>query len=35
MHVENGVKMEPIERVAVSVPSEFSGAVIEKLGKRK
>lgn len=35
MHVENGVKMEPIERVAVSVPSESSGAVIEKLGKRK
>ncbi len=35
MHTENGVKMEPIERVAVSVPSEFSGAVIERLGKRK
>ncbi len=35
MHVENGVKMEPIERVAVSVPSEFSWAVIERLGKRK
>lgn len=35
MHVENGVKMEPIERVAVSVPSESSGSVIEKLGKRK
>lgn len=35
MHVENGQKMEPIERVAVSVPSEFSGSVIEKLGKRK
>ncbi|MDD5769354.1 MAG: translational GTPase TypA [Candidatus Gracilibacteria bacterium] len=35
MHSENGVKMEPIERVAVSVPSEFSGSVIEKLGKRK
>lgn len=35
MHTENGTKMEPIERVAVSVPSEFSGAVIERLGKRK
>ncbi len=35
MHVENWVKMEPIERVAVSVPWEFSGAVIERLGKRK
>lgn len=35
MHSENWVKMEPIERVAVSVPSESSGSVIEKLGKRK
>lgn len=35
MHTENGVKMEPIERVAVSVPAESSGSVIEKLGKRK
>lgn len=35
MHTENWVKMEPIERVAVSVPSEFSGSVIEKLWKRK
>lgn len=35
MHVENGVKMEPIERVAVSVPSESAWSVIEKLWKRK
>jgi GTP-binding protein len=35
MHTENGVKMEPMEKVAVSVPSEFAGSVIEKLGKRK
>ncbi len=35
MHMENNVKMEPIERVAVSVPSESSGSVIEKLWKRK
>lgn len=35
MHIENGVKMEPIERVVVSVPSEFSGSVIERLWKRK
>ncbi|MDP5039171.1 MAG: translational GTPase TypA [Candidatus Gracilibacteria bacterium] len=35
MNIEDGVKMEPIERVAVSVPSEFAGSVIEKLGKRK
>ncbi len=35
MHEENGVKMEPVERVAVSVPAESAWAVIEKLGKRK
>ena len=35
MHTIDGVKQEPIERVAVSTPSEFSGAIIEKLGKRK
>lgn len=35
MHIENGVKKEPIERVAVSVPSEFAWSVIERLGKRK
>jgi len=35
MHTENGVKMEPVERVAVSTPSEVAGTVIEKLGKRK
>jgi len=35
MHTENGVKMEPMEKVAVSVPAESAGAVIEKLGKRK
>lgn len=35
MHMTDWVKMEPIERVAVSVPTEFSGSVIEKLWKRK
>jgi GTP-binding protein len=35
MHMENWVKMEPIERVAVSVPSESAWSVIEKLWKRK
>ncbi|MFZ2153735.1 MAG: translational GTPase TypA [Candidatus Moraniibacteriota bacterium] len=30
-----GVKMEPFEELTVTVPSEFSGAIIEKLGKRK
>ncbi len=32
--VENGVKLEPYEFVVVDVPDEYSGAVIEKLGKR-
>lgn len=35
MQEENGKKMEPIEKVAVNVPSEFAWAVIERLGKRK
>jgi len=32
---ENGVHLEPFEFVVVDVPDEYSGAVIEKLGKRK
>ena len=32
---ENGVKMEPYEHLVVDVPEEFSGTVIEKLGKKK
>jgi GTP-binding protein len=32
---ENGQKMEPYEQVIVDVPEEFSGTVIEKLGRRK
>ena len=32
---ENWVKLEPIEKVAVSVPTEFAWSVIEKLWKRK
>ncbi|MFA6408201.1 MAG: translational GTPase TypA [Candidatus Paceibacterota bacterium] len=31
---ENGVKMEPFEEVIIDTPSEFQGAVIEKLGTR-
>jgi len=31
----DGVKSEPFEEVTVLVPDEFSGSVIEKLGKRK
>jgi len=32
---EDGVKMEPYEHLVVDVPEEFSGTVIEKLGKKK
>ncbi len=31
----NGEKQEPFEEVTVDVPAEFSGTVIEKLGRRK
>ncbi|SET08635.1 translational GTPase TypA [Anaerobranca gottschalkii] len=31
----DGVKHEPIEKVTIDVPQEFSGTVIEKLGRRK
>jgi len=33
--VENGVKLEPFEHLVIDVPDEFSGTVIERLGKRK
>jgi GTP-binding protein len=32
---EDGVRMEPYEHLVVDVPEEFSGSVIEKLGKKK
>lgn len=32
---ENGKKLEPFEEVTIDVPAEFSGVVIEKLGRRK
>lgn len=32
---ENGNVLEPIEQFKVEVPAEFSGAVIEELGRRK
>ena len=31
----NGKKLEPFEEVIVDVPADFSGAVIEKIGRRK
>jgi len=34
IHEENGVKMEPFEEVIIDTPSEFQGAIIEKLGSR-
>jgi len=33
--VENGVKCEPFEHLVTDVPEEFSGTIIEILGKRK
>ncbi|MFK5881424.1 MAG: translational GTPase TypA [Sulfurospirillum sp.] len=32
---ENGVKMEPYEHLVVDVPDDFTGVVIEKLGRKK
>ncbi|UOR43065.1 translational GTPase TypA [Helicobacter pylori] len=32
---ENGVKCEPFEHLVVNTPQDFSGAIIERLGKRK
>lgn len=32
---ENGVKLEPFEHLVVDVPDEFTGTVIEKLGRKK
>lgn len=31
---ENGVKMEPFEEAVIDTPSEFQGAIIERLGTR-
>ncbi len=31
----DGVKMEPYEHLVIDVPEDFSGAVIEKLGRKK
>ncbi len=31
---ENGMKLEPFEEVIIDTPSEFQGAIIEKLGAR-
>ena len=34
-HEENGVRMEPLEEVEIDVAEEYSGIVIEQLGRRK
>ena len=34
MHEEAGVKTEPFEEVVVDIPSEYQGAIIERLGQR-
>ena len=31
---ENGMKLEPFEEAIIDTPSEFQGAIIEKLGTR-
>lgn len=33
--VENGVTMEPFEHLVIDTPDEYSGTIIEKLGKKK
>ncbi|QQW77580.1 translational GTPase TypA [Helicobacter pylori] len=32
---ENGLKCEPFEHLVIDTPQDFSGAIIERLGKRK
>ena len=32
---ENGNKLEPMEKMVADVPSEYAGAVIEKIGRRR
>ncbi len=32
---ENGVRCEPFEHLVIDTPQDFSGAIIERLGKRK
>ncbi|HEX7651319.1 MAG TPA: translational GTPase TypA [Candidatus Paceibacterota bacterium] len=34
MREENGVKLEPFEEAVIDTPTEFQGAIIEKLGQR-
>lgn len=33
--IEDGIKLEPFEHLVIDVPDDFTGVVIEKLGKRK
>ena len=34
-HEEGSVKMEPFEEVIIDIPTEYQGAIIERLGQRK
>ncbi len=34
-HEKNGAKYEPVERVNIEVPEQFTGTVIEDMGRRK
>jgi GTP-binding protein len=34
LHEEDGIKKEPFEEVTIDTPTEFQGAIIEKLGQR-
>ena len=34
-HEKNGIKYEPFEFLAIEVPSEYQGTVMEEIGKRK
>lgn len=34
VHEENGKKTEPFEEVVIDIPSEYQGAIIERLGQR-
>ncbi len=35
MHEKNGVKQEPFELLIVDVPTEYQGAVLEEIGRRR
>ncbi len=34
-HDDNGTLMEPVEHVTIDIPDEYTGVIIEKMGRRK